>query len=80
MQPHNAPMRDFHVTKPPHMNSMIPLRRTLISVAALLLAPYPVAVVQAAPITWTGFGASAFWSDALNWSPQAAGGSGILAV
>ncbi len=55
------------------MNSVVPLRLKLTSVASLaasLLIFYPGAVVHAAPVVWTGLGASALWSDALNWSPQ----------
>jgi fibronectin-binding autotransporter adhesin len=69
-------MRDFRAPETPPMNSNVPVRRTLISVAALLLAPYPAALVHAGPVVWTGFGASAFWSDALNWSPQDAPSDG----
>ena len=56
------------------MNAVVPARRTLVSVAAvaaLLLVPFPGAVVHAASVLWTGSGTSGAWSDALNWSAQA---------
>ncbi len=69
----NVLKRDFRVPEPQPMNSIVPVRRTLISVAAVaavMLASIPATVVHAAPVVWTGFATSALWSDALNWSPQ----------
>lgn len=57
------------------MNPIAPDRRTRIS-AALLFASCSVPLVHAAPVTWTGSGASALWSEALNWSPQGAPANG----
>lgn len=65
------------------MNTSSATRRTLLSaaaIAALVLAPRPGGVAHAATVAWTGFGASSWWSDPLNWNPEGppAEGSDLL--
>ena len=44
--------------------------------APLALGSLTFGDAHAAPVLWTGQGTSAFWSDALNWSPQGAPADG----